>query len=434
MKRIALAAIALILFCATFGLYGQEEIVHPDLIIMDVVSGTLTFAEAKLLTEVFRTEIFKLDIFNIKAIPVEMGADETAEEAIERIAIDYGADRVLLSSVDTVFDSVVLNLRIIDVETNLIDFTDNLFIDDRSKLFEAVSELITKISLFYIVAETSEGGGLSDSAIGERWRLVGAAEDEINILLKLENGLSEFFSLRQYDINFGTADYIQVKKANWEIESIRRFLQSGIGYRIVEEAFRLGIVSLDNYRTSFEPEGISFDEYLEAYKLEIITADEYLRYREGYKRVRFGLGLGFVADNIPVATADFSAPILHLSIEYFISQYQRETWKYGLETGFEMFYGIVPTYYLQGNAYVGQYPLMAKLAVGGMAEVFVGGTLAVYARVGAEFFERFEFLVTAVIYGNENSRQYSLENWGDPVIDGEGINYPFVAVEFVYKF
>ena len=87
-----------VLVCVGSGLYSLEESVHPDLIIMDVVSETLTFAEAKLLTEVFRTEIFKLGIFNIKAVPVEMGADETAEAAIESTYTPYQSGWIRVSS------------------------------------------------------------------------------------------------------------------------------------------------------------------------------------------------------------------------------------------------------------------------------------------------------------------------------------------------
>ena len=240
--------------------------------------------------------------------------------------------------------------------------------------------------------------------------------------------------MKQYDVSFTVLDFLQVKKANWEIESIHAFLLSGIRYRTVEEAFRLGIVNLDAYRNEFDPAGVSFDDYLDAYKLEIPTAEEYLRYQEGYERIRIGLGIGFVADGIPVGTANFNAPILHASIEYFISEYQRKTWKYGIETGFSLFYGIVPVYYLQANAYVGNYPLMGKIAVGGIAEVFVGGTVALGLRAGVEFFESFEFVITAMVLGNQPSRYYSIDRWGEePTGSEDGINYPFYAVEFVYK-
>ena len=435
MNQVKKAVIVILIFAISAALFAQDDQMpaeRQNLLIVDIVSESLTVAETKLLTEVLRTEIFKLNLFDISASPVGIEIEESVDEASIRLAKESLADLVLVCSVDTVFDSVVLNLRIVNVENNLIDFTDNVFIDDRSNLFPAVTELITKISVFYIVAEVL-GDELSESAIAERWRLVGADDQDLNALLKIENGLSEFFALRQYDINFNVLDYLQIKKANWEIDTIRGFLQSGIAYRTVEEAFQLGIVSLDNYKRSFEPEGISFENYLEAYKVEIMTGEEYLRYREGFERVRLGLGAGFVADKIPVTTSDFSAPIVHVSIEYFISEYQRATAKYGIETGFSLFYGIVPAYYLQVNGYAGRFPLMGKLAIGGMAEVFVGGTVAAYARYGVELFEHFEFIVTSVFFGTPNKRRYGIDVWGDVPTPEEEIKYPFFVAEFVYK-
>ena len=44
-----------------------------------------------------------------------------------------------------------------------------------------------------------------------------------------------------------------------------------------------------------------------------------------------------------------------------------------------------------------------------------------------EFFESFEFAITAVIYGSQNKRAYDIERWGEA--PEKPLKYPFFAVE-----
>ena len=120
--------------------------------------------------------------------------------------------------------------------------------------------------------------------------------------------------------------------------------------------------------------------------------------------------------------------------EYFYSDYQRGLTKYSSEVGMNLMNMLLPSPYLQFNAYAGAYPFYGKLSLGVLGEVFLGGHFGLFARAGIEVDSMYEFNLIMIFIGSQPNVSYTdLET-----AKGESgyipIDFPYYGAVFVYKF
>lgn len=366
---------ALVVLCGAGGALDAQEAESsragvPQIAVLDVLSESFEPSELRLFTDILRTEIFKANRFQI----VERGVIQriarqqefdTLANADDSQLLELGqlvaADKLLITRLEQFSDTTALNIRLIDVETSILDFTENVFVVDQNDIFDALRDLAVQIDLHYDAGAQRDNPAANRQAEIQRWIRLGATGDQAEELV------------------------------------------GGI-------------------------EG-AIDEY----DRHILTAEEYLEFRDGYNRNRFVFGAGGVANSLPIANADFRFFLATVGWEYFVTPYQRNVVKASTEAGFVLMNGILPTPYVQVNAYTGVPPFYFKLAVGGAAEVFLGGHFAAFARAGIEITEGLEFNLLGAFFGTQPAVSYTdlSTAQGDPGY--VGIDFPYVAAFFVFK-
>lgn len=439
--------IAVVILCGTVGRLDAQESAAtaesaPQIAVLDVLSESFGPSELRLFTDILRTEIFKANRFQI----VERGVIQriVRQQEFESLAgaddsqlLELGqlvaADKLLITRLEQFSDTTALNIRLIDVETSILDFTENVFVVDQNDIFDALRDLAVQIDLHYDAGAQRDNPDAARQAQVQRWMRLGATREQAETLMAGEGTIDEYLSIRQYDVTFTVADYMDILEGGWNPTTIITFFREGVPFNQVEEALNYGIVDLDNYRVEFKPEGLSFREYLDAYDRHILTAEEYLEFRDGYNRNRFVFGAGGVANSLPIANADFRFFLATVGWEYFVTSYQRNVVKASTEAGFVLMNGVLPTPYVQVNAYTGVPPFYFKLAIGGAAEVFLGGHFAAFARAGIEITEGLEFNLLGAFFGTQPAISYTdlSTQQGEPGY--VGIDFPYVAAFFVFK-
>ncbi|MDC7223905.1 MAG: CsgG/HfaB family protein [Spirochaetales bacterium] len=410
--------------------------------VLDVISDSFDESEENILTDILRTEIFKTQLFSI----VERGLIQQVltenrislggginDSQLMKVGRSLSVDKLLICKVESLAESTVINLRMIDMESSMLDYTENVFVDDRNEIFQALSDLVVQFKIFFQSNNENLSLEKRREIVRQNWIFLGADEEDLLFLAEGSLEPSDYMELRQYDINFTVKDYIVILKNGWDRDVIRSFFREGIPYHEVQEALGLGIGDLNNYQSSYKPYGLSFTEYLDAYRNNILSASHYIRFKKGYDKDFLRIGAGGVADSLPIMNASFSFLVLKAGWEHYLTDFQRDFQKYSIEMGANFFQGYLPTPYFQGNYYLGQYPFYGKVSLGGVAEVLVGGHYGAYVSLGMELGGSFEFTVMSTLWGTQPEISYTdleTEKGEDGYVD---INFPYLGVFFCYK-
>jgi hypothetical protein len=321
----------------------------------------------------------------------------------------------------------------VDVKTALLDYTDNVFLADETRLFDAIKEIAAKIEFFYASGRKS---GEADPALAlkERWSLLGAKDADLAYLIESRIDTDEYLTIRQYDIGFTPRQYSDILKAKIDPEVIKTFLQSGISYAQTERAIALGITKLDHFRGEFEKAGFNFEDFLSAYSNNIMSVKEYAAYKKGYSRNYFDFGIGGVSDSFPIANAEYKFGLAKVGWERFWTPYQRDFMKISTDAGIYFLNFFAPTPFFQANLYLGAYPYYAKIGIGAHAEVILGGHVGGFVQLGFEILESLDFSVVIVPIGTQPAISYVdfKSKPGDPGY-GNGIVFPYAGVIVTYK-
>jgi len=253
-------------------------------------------------------------------------------------------------------------------------------------------------------------------------------------LTGLGEGTENYLSFRQFDGTVSPAEYLDLRRQNVDLETLRTFLQSGISYRDAKRALAMGITRLDKFQLSFKPANFEFGEYLDAYALGFSTPTEYKRYLAESERDFLSVGLGGVADTLPLGNTNFKFLIGQVAWEHSWMKNPKDWSRINTEAGVILLGLFLPTPYFGINVMAGSAPFFVKVGVGGHSEMLVGGHSAVNLRLGIEVASRFEFTFLAIPFGTEPVVNYAggFQRWEGPST-GQ-IKFPYFGLLFTYKF
>lgn len=415
MKRIVMTAFLCVLSLFPAAADDAAANAKPFVILFDIATTSYDPGKSRLLTDVFRAELFKTKLFSIieKGVLLEAGAankigalDKADDSQLLQIGRAVKGDKLFISSVEKIASTIAISIRIVDVATSLIDYTDNVFVPDEARIFDALKEIAVKIEFFYA---TGKKGSDKDpeAELAGRWKLLGAAGDELQYLVSSRVDTEEYLTIRQYDITFTPKQYAAVLRSKIDPGVIKSFLQSGISYAQTERAIALGITKLDRFRDAFQKAGYGFEDYLEAYRKNLMSTADYAAYKKGFQQNYYNIGLGGVADSWPVASAAYKFLLGKGSWERFWSPYQRDTFKFSTDAGLFLMNIFAPVPFFQLNAYVGKYPYYFKLGAGAHAEVILGGHFGAFVQFGLEIQELLDFSLIMVPFGTQPSVSYT---------------------------
>ena len=306
---------------------GQSVSDAPTIALLDVSSSSYDAAKTRLLTDVLRSELFKTGLFRIKerglvqkALEDQKIKAELVESQILTIGKAISVEKIVIAGLEKFGETIALNVRIIDVSTALIDYTENVFIKNESLLFDAMREVVTKIELRYSTGKKSLDQQTPEARkawLVANWTLLGAKDDDLHWLVDNRESPEEYLGLRQYDISFTPAGYVAARRTGVDLEVVKAFVQAGISWPSVQRALALGITKLDKYRQTFQEEGYTFDDFLTAFEQKIGTPQAYKRYLATFDTDFLLLGFGGVANDFPIANADLKLAIGQVAWEHF---------------------------------------------------------------------------------------------------------------------
>jgi len=426
------------------GFLGAEALASPPTIaLMDVTSSSYDASRARLLTDVLRSELFKTGLFRIKergvvqkALADQKVAGNFDDSQVLTIGKAIAVDKIVLTSLEKFSDTIALNLRIIDVNTALIDYTENVFIKNENLLFDALNEVVTKVELRYSTGKSSLDQQTPEARkawLIANWTLLGAKDDDLNWLVDNRESPEDYLGLRQYDIGFGAAAYVQARRTGVDLDVVKSFLQAGISWPSVERSLSLGITKLDKYRQTFQPAGFSYDDFLTAYEHKITNPKDYRRYLDTFRKDFALLGLGGVANDFPIANAPFKFVLGQVGWEHFWTPSLQSSSRISTEAGVLLMNILMPAPYLGINFTLGTPPFYGKIGVGEHAEVLVGGHLGTHIRVGFALLDQFEFTVIVVPFGTQPKMSYVSPYAAQGSSDYVAIKFPYAGVLFTYK-
>ncbi len=415
----------------------------PQIANIDVMSTTFTDSDTRMFTDILRTEVFKLNHFRIVERGViqqlvteqELSMSGLVEDStLLEIGRILAVEKLMVCRIDKLADTTVFNIRLIDVETSLLDFTENVFIKDENQIFDAIKDIVLKIELHYVVRGQDSSPENRLANLRKKWFLLGADDEQVQNLIERNIDPEAYLDIRQYDITFTITDYLDILDKGLQPETIKLFFQNGIPYDQVTTAISFGIVDLKNYKERFLPLDLEFIDYLDAYEKHIVSAEEYLEYRKGYTKNKLVVGAGGVANDFPIFNSDFKFLMATVSWEYFYTDYQRGFYKYSTEVGLNLMNFFLPSPYVQFNFYMGSYPFYVKASVGALGEVFLGGHFGLLGRLGVEVDSTYEFNFVMIFFGTQPNVSYTdLDvHKGDPGY--EEIDFPYFGAVFTYKF
>lgn len=409
-----------------------KETTLPQIAVMDVTSFSYDAGKTRILTEAFRSEIYKTHLFRI----IERGAiQKIIEEQKLRmtgLTVDFdlmqvgkilNVEKIFICSIERFSNTIVLTSRIVDVSSSVIDYAENVFIKDENQIFQAIPEIVTKIQIYYapVIYKLAGNNETNNEVLNKKWTLLGAKTNELNYLVDKRIDPEEYLSLRQFDISLNVMEYTKIKMAGWDTTVVKTFLQNGITYTSTEKAINLGIMRLDKYQT-FQQAGYNFDNYLQAYGNNITSVEEYAKFKLGFKKDRIKLGMGVVADQVPLSEAKYNFFILNAAWEHYWTEYQRNWFKWSSESGIYLLNAMDPVPYLQNNFYFGIHPFYFKTSFGALTEVFRSGHIGVFGKIGMEVLDNYEVEFMDVFYGaNANPKVAQIE-------------FPYYAFSISYKF
>lgn len=394
-------------------------------------------------TDLLRTEIYQMGYFTI----IERGTIQQIMEE-HKIALNgltndsqllsigqfLSVEKLLVCRMEQLEDTVAINLKVVDVNTSELDYSESYFVPEEETILPALTDMAMQLELFFVNRNSSISPEEKRELLIQNWLHLGASEEEIPYLLEKNIAPSEFVSMKQYDITFAVSDFIEVQEKGWKIGELSEFFKEGLAFYEIQEAMDLGIRDLNYYREHFKPRKLLFSEYLDAYKNQIVSADEYLDFRKGYIKDYYRFGAGGVANSMPVMTAQFQFFVLTAGWEHYVSDFQRNDIKYSFEMGANFMQAIIPSPYFQFNFYTGKYPFYLKTSLGVLAEVMLGEHYGVYAQVGLELDSSFEFVLMATFLGTQPKVSYAdfETELGDP--DYVNIRFPYYGAFICYKY
>jgi len=439
MKSIKILLISF-LFLIPLSLFAEDV---PQIGIIDVLSSSLPLSETSIYTDILRTEIYQMGYFTI----VERGTIQQIMEE-QKIALSgltndsqlltigefLSVQKLLVCRMEQLEETVAINLKVVDVNTSMLDYSESFFVQDGETILLALKEMAMQLELFFVDQNNQISPEEKGRLQAQNWQNLGANDEEIAYLLDKKIPPSEFISMKQYDITFTVNDFIEVREKGWKIEELSEFFKEGISFHEIEEAMDLGIKDLTYYRENFKTRQLLFSEYLDAYRNQIVSPLEYLDFRNGYIKDYYRIGMGGVANSMPVMTAQFQFFVLAAGWEHYISDFQRNDFKYSFEMGANFMQAIIPSPYLQFNFYSGKYPFYLKTSLGVLAEVMLGEHYGVYAQVGLELDSSFEFVIMATFLGTQPKVSYAdfETELGDP--DYVNIEFPYYGAFICYKY
>ena len=431
------------MLCVSVGVFSQEktEAKKPYVILFDIATTSYDPGKSRLLTDVFRAELFKTRLFSIieKGVILEASAsnkipslDKADDSQLLQIGRAVKGDKIFISSVEKIANTIAISIRIVDVPTSLIDYTDNVFVSNEEQIFEALREIATKIEFYYVSGSEADEKD-PESGLSDRWKFLGAEGEDLEYLVSSRVDPEEYLTIRQYDISFTPKQYALVLRGNIDPAVIKTFLQAGISYSQTERALALGITKLDRYRETFQKNGYGFEDYLDAYKRNIMSVSDYAAYRQGYNQNYYNFGLGGVADSFPVANAEYKFLLGRVSWERFWTPYQRDSYKISTDAGLFLMNILAPVPFFEATAYFGAYPYYFKIGAGAHAEVILGGHVGMFFQFGLEIMERIDFSVITVPFGSQPSVSYTDLRSRPGDADYAKIEFPYAGFLVTYK-
>lgn len=396
----------------------------PRLALADFTSSTMEKGKLALVTESFRSELFKTGLF---AVQDQRWVPGTPYEGLQK-----GAS----GSIESFGTTWIVAVKIADLATGALDFSETAKVNDEAQIFQAIKELSSQLSARFRYgvlasqARTPEEKARLNTA---QWTALGAAGPTLSGLTALGESTETYLSFRQYDGTITPAEYLDLRRQTVDLEALRTFLQAGISYREARRALSMGILRLEKYQVSFRPAGLEFSDYLEAYSLGFSSPKEYKQYLVESQRDFLSLGLGGAADAIPVGTTDFKFLIGQVAWEHSWMKSPKEWYRVNTEAGLILLGLFLPTPYAGINVMAGTAPFFVKAGVGAHAEMLVGGHAAVNFRLGVEVASRYEFTLLAVPFGTQPVVNYAggFKKW-EGSSDGP-IRFPYFGLLFTYK-
>lgn len=415
----------------------------PTVAILDIRSTELDADTSQTLSEILRTELFKLHIFKIlersmiQSILEEQKLDLSGyieDFDLLRVGRLLSVEKLVVMTVGMMNKNIAVNIRVINVEKATLDYSENVFINTRESIIDAIKDLAKKIEVYYVLRQEKGEVGNKKELLRKKWMLLGANTNQAEALVTLQSEPDRYLEIRQYDISFKVEDYLKAIRNGWDPNIIKNFLKEGIPYQNVMKSLNLGISDLSVYYNTFKLAGLSYDDYLLAYENHIYNIADFRRFKEGYRTDRIIVGMGGAADSFPIANAPFKFLIAQIGWEHFWSENQRETFKYSMEMGLNMLNGLLPAPYFQANIYAGKPPFYGKFAVGGLAEVLLGGHFGLITKFGIEVLEMVQFEVVLVPTGTQPGKDYSANGTKAGQPGYIPINFPYFGALISWKF
>lgn len=416
MKR--LLAVAFLL--AGSGLWADT----PRLALADFTSSTMEKGKLALVTEAFRSELFQSGLFSVQDQPWTPGSP--AE----------GLQKGASGSIESFGNTWVVSVKVADLATGALDFSETASVTDEAQVFRAIKELTSQLSARFrygVLASQARTPEEKAKLNAAQWTAMGATGQVLVGLTALGESTETYLSFRQYDGTITPAEYLDLRRQTVDLEALRTFLQAGISYREARQALSMGILRLEKYQLSFRPADLEFSDYLEAYSLGFSTPKEYKQYLADSRRDFLSLGMGGAADAIPVGTTDFKFLIGQVAWEHSWMKSPKEWYRVNTEAGLILLGLFLPTPYAGINVMAGSAPFFIKAGIGAHAEMLVGGHAAFNLRLGIEVASQYEFTLLAVPFGTQPVVNYvgGFKKWeGGP--DGP-IRFPYYGLLFTYK-
>ncbi len=417
-----------------------------SLAVIDISTQAYPDIDPRSLNDIFRTELFKTKLFNLvergevlKAIISQKTINQNLVEAdLAKIGQALSVQKILTAHFFQIEGQSVLNCNIIDVNSQKIEYTENIYSKTGTGLLQPCRELVEKITLYYKTERMSDAKHMDAAGKAAQWSLLGATPNEIKIIDANRGTLKQFYQIRQYDIRFTPSAYADLLKSQSNFEILETFLKAGIRFEEYKKSMRLGIYSLSAYLDNFLPYGISFANYLIAYENQIYSGQEFKKFQKTNSSGRILIGVGCIVDKFPIADAAFAKGVIHLGYEHYFMNVRRGPVKWSPEVGLQMLNWYLPTPYACANFYAGKYPFYGKVGIGGYYEFVLGGHAAMFLNLACELNQFIEVNYMLIPLGTQPRRSYNAYEGeylkkGDPNFSKVDIDFPYMGVFLNFK-
>jgi hypothetical protein len=417
-----------------------------SLAVIDISTQAFPDIDPRSLNDIFRTELFKTKLFDLvergevlKAIMSQKVINDKLVEAdLAKIGQALAVQKILTAHFFQIEGQAVLNCNIIDVNSQKIEYTENIYSKIGTGLLQPCRELVEKITLYYKTERMSDAKHMDAAGKAAQWSLLGASQDEIKIIEGKSGTLKQFYQIRQYDIRFTPSAYADLLESQSNFEILETFLKAGIRFDEYKKSMRLGIYSLAAYQDNFLPDNISFADYLTAYENQIYSGPEFKRFKKSNSSGRILVGAGCIVDKFPIADAAFAKGVIRIGYEHYFMNVRRGPIKWSPEVGLNLLNWYLPTPYACANFYLGKYPFYGKVGLGAYYEFVLGGHAAMFLNLGCELNQIIEVSYMLIPFGSQPRRSYNAYNGeylkkDDPNFSKVDIDFPYMGVFLNWK-